>query len=286
MMHVHEARAGYLAWAASKLSGSAYVITRRVPNPIGTNPLTRSVYGRASRVVALSHAIQEILVGYQPSLPVSVIPSMTSQLPVDQSHLAQLRKTYAGRFIVGHAGALVNHHKGQQYLIHAAEMLRDKYPKMLFLFLGSGRDEQWLRNLAKDLDNVEFLGFQENIGDYLSLFDVFAFPSQHEGLGSVLLDAMAFGLPLVASGVDGIRDIIEPGMNGLLVPPRDAGALAACLETLYKDEDLRNSLSQQALKESERYSPEKIASQYMELYREVLAKELPLQKRTRNTPEK
>jgi glycosyltransferase involved in cell wall biosynthesis len=75
-------------------------------------------------------------------------------------------------------------------------------------------------------------------------------------------------------------------MNGLLVPPRDAGALAACLETLYKDEDLRNSLSQQALKESERYSPEKIASQYMELYREVLAKELPLQKRTRNTPEK
>ena len=267
---MHEARAGQIAYLASKLYGIPYVITRRVPNPLKRNPFTRAVYSRARRVVALSQAIRDVLLTYEPSLDVPVIPSMLSKPAVSPQRLEELRKEYQAYFIIGHAGALVNHHKGQQYLIEAATMLRERYPEMRFLLLGSGRDGQWLRGLALDLDNVEFLGFRENIGDYLSLFDVFAFPSQHEGLGSVLLDAMAFGLPIVASGVDGIMDVIEHGKTGLLVPPRDSQALAGCLETLYEEKALRSRLSQQASLEAERYSPERIASRYFELYSEVL----------------
>ena len=220
LLHAHEAKAAHMAFINKVLSGVPYIITRRVPNMPGNDPLTRRVYRSADGIVALSNAIRDVLLDYEPSLDVKVIPSMLTGLPINQEFVESLKVRYKGRFVVGHIGALQMRHKGQQYLIEVARLMQSSAPKVVFLFLGEGEDEAELKRQAKDLSNVEFLGFKENVIDYLKIFDLFAFPSLKEGLGSVLLDVLQHGCPIVASAVDGIKELIQNGENGLLVPPR------------------------------------------------------------------
>jgi len=270
LIHVHEAKAAQFAYLASRIYNRPYLITRRVPNPIKSNPLSSRIYTKAARIVALSAAIRDVLERYNVRLKPVIIPSMVSGLPVDPAFRDDIRSRYSGKFLVGHAGALVNRHKGQQYLLEAAATLQKKCPEMHFLLLGQGRDERWLKSLAVGLDNVEFVGFRDNLGDYLAAFDLFVFPSLQEGLGSVLLDAMHFGLPIVASDVDGIPDIIEHRKTGLLTPPGNGRALAESIEYLYHDREMRRELSENARAASLAYHPRMIADRYLQIYREII----------------
>lgn len=270
LAHAHETRAAQLAYLASRLTGQPYLITRRVPNKPKNNFFTRGVYRRAEVVVALSAAIRQVMEGFEPSIKTEIIPSMTAHLPRDEVAVRRIRENYAGRFLIGHAGALVMRHKGQQVLIEAARRLSTSHPDMHFLLLGAGEDEAELKRRARGLDNLEFLGFKHDVGNWLAALDLFVFPSLQEGLGSILLDAMEFGLPIIASNVDGIPEIIREGENGLLVPPGDASALAAAIEWLYADSDLRAALTAAGQVMIADYTPETIAPRYLALYRRLL----------------
>ena len=179
---------------------------------------------------------------------------MASHLPRNEITIIALKKRYSGKFLIGHIGALAPTHKGQLSLIEAARILQPLYPEMHFLLLGSGRDESFFRTEAAGLTNMEFLGFQENVGDYLAIFDLFAFPSLEEGLGSTLLDAMEFGVPIVASNVGGIPDIIIDQQNGLLFPPTDSRVLSEQIKKLYHNPDLRKILSENSQKMVRKFS--------------------------------
>ena len=98
-------------------------------------------------------------------------------------------------------------------------------PEAIFLMLGDGADKEMLQQASQDVKNIKWLGFKSNLGDYLSILDLFAFPSRNEGLGSTLLDVMDYNVPIIASAVDGIPDIVHHEKTGLLVPPNDASAL-------------------------------------------------------------
>jgi len=272
LIHAHEAKAAQFAYLSSRLYRRPYLITRRVPNPIKSNPLSRRIYIKSNMVVALSGAIRDLLVKYDSRLKPVIIPSMVSNLPFDPVSKDEIRRRFTGKFLVGHAGALVNRHKGQQYLLEAASILENVYPNIHFLFLGQGEDESWLKGLADGLSNVTFTGFIENLGDYLAAFDLFVFPSLQEGLGSVLLDAMQFRLPIVASDVDGIPDIIEHEKTGLLVPPRDGKALSRAIENLYLSGDKRLMLSENAYAATVKYHPREIAALYLSAYKQILSR--------------
>ena len=192
---------------------------------------------------------------------------MVSNLPVDPASSNQIKQRYKSKFLVGHAGALINRHKGQQYLLEAAALLQGKCPNIHFLLLGQGEDEQWLKRMAGDLKNVEFCGFCENIGDYMAAFDLFVFPSLQEGLGSVLLDAMQFKLPIIASAVDGILDIIVHGETGILIPPGDSHALYQSIKSLHDHRERREQLGEKAFAASQTYQPNAIAERYLQIYK-------------------
>jgi glycosyltransferase involved in cell wall biosynthesis len=267
LLHAHEAKASQYTYWVKRLLGIPYVITRRVPRVPGRNPLTRAIYRQASVVVALSRAIKVSLLKHNPELAVQIIPSMSAQLPVDASRVAALRARFAGKFVLGHIGALVNYHKGQQYLLEAARQLSRTHPELHLVLLGKGQDEQWFRELAAGLPNVSFEGFVDNVGDYLELFDLFVFPSLQEGLGSILLDAMRAGLPIVASEVDGIPDLIRDRENGLLVPPADSGALRDAILALQENGELRTALAERARADAGHYTPAQLADRYItEIY--------------------
>jgi len=106
------------------------------------------------------------------------------------------------------------------------------------LLVGTGELEGSLRRLAGDLGldgRVHFAGHRSDVGRCLEAMDVFVLPSLNEGMGRVLVEAMAMRVPCVASDVSGIRDLVKPGVNGLLVPPADAGALAEAIGVVLND---------------------------------------------------
>ena len=270
LIHAHEAKASHFALMANLRFGTPYIITRRIPNMPKDNYFTRQVYRRATRIVAISRAIKNNLQKYDADLDVSVIPSMSSKLPVDHGQVERLRREFQDKFVIGHIGALVDHHKGQSYIVECARVMAQSHPNVVFLLLGRGRDEDALRQKADGLSNLRFVGFVENVGDYIELFDMFVFPSLEEGLGSILLDVMRAAKPIVASDVDGIPDIIRDKENGRLIPAADSEAMRVTLIELYNDEAQRRRLSTQASIDVEQYTPQSISSRYLELYRQLM----------------
>ncbi|GIX21914.1 MAG: glycosyl transferase [Gammaproteobacteria bacterium] len=269
LLHAHDAKAAQWALLNHGLRGTPYVMTRRMSRPSKDIAFTRAVYRRAAQVIGLTRAVRDGVHRIVPDVDVLIIPSMFARLPVDPQRVAALRARYAGRFVIGHIGALINPHKGQAVLIQAMRRLRH-LADLHVLLLGTGRDERVLKAMAADLPNVEFVGFVDNVGDWIAVFDLFAFPSLEEGLGSSLLDVMAQAKPIVATATGGILDVIEDGVNGLLVPPRDAAALAEAIERLYHDPALRTRLGEAGLRSLERYAPETVAAQHVALYRRLL----------------
>lgn len=264
LVHAHDAKAVHWAWLHRRLFDTPYLITRRVDTPVKRKASNKIFYRGASRCVALSRVIAADIQPLSP-YPVVQIPSAFTPLAPNQDVAQAFRARYPGRFFVGHAGALVDRHKGQRVLLDAARRLQHSQPDMLFVFFGRGEDEAALQQESAALDNVVWAGFQPDIGHYLPALDVFAFPSRNEGLGSVLLDAMRAGVPVVASQTGGIPDIVHHGETGLLFPPGDSETLARHLVSL-RDATLRQTLAEKATQRLTGYSPEAMANAYLALY--------------------
>lgn len=270
LVHAHEAKAVHWAYLHHLLRGTPYLLTRRVPQPIRNKRFNRLTYRATSCAVAISSVIEHHLC-QRAWCPVTHIPSALAHLPSDPARVAGLRERFHGHRVVGHIGALVDRHKGQRLLIETAEQLRDSHPDLLFLCLGQGEDDAQLRRESSHLDNLVWEGFRDNVGDYLEIMDLFAFPSRNEGLGSILLDAMDHGVPVVATAVDGIPDIVAHGRSGLLVPPGDAQALAAAITDLIDDPAQRARLAQGAREQLADFTPASMAKAYLTLYERILS---------------
>lgn len=140
-------------------------------------------------------------------------------------------------------------YKGADELIRAVAQLRAKFPRLNLLAVGGGDDLPRLKKIASDLNVSSVVHFLEGISrqELAACYahaDIFALPSTGEGFGFVFLEAMAFGKPIVGAQAGGATDLIEDGVNGLLVPPHDPEKLAQALERLLRDESLRAALGQ------------------------------------------
>lgn len=140
--------------------------------------------------------------------------------------------------------------KGQIYLLQAFGKLLVRQPKAYLLIAGRpGAATAELQHAAAELrlvERVRFLGYREDVPDLLAAADVFAFPSLFEGIGGAILEAMALGLPVVASRLDGLAEVVTDGLDGLLVPPADPSSLAAAIGQVLERGDLRTALASRA----------------------------------------
>jgi glycosyltransferase involved in cell wall biosynthesis len=272
LVHVHQGRAMYPAFLRRIFSGVPYIITRRVPNPPGKGWLTRRAYAGASKLVAISGAVaqvmSEVLALQQESI--AVIPDAFEPLESDPDTARQLRAKWGGEFVVGHVGALDHEHKGQGDLIKVAREFADSHPDVRFVLVGSGRDEERFKEQSSGLANLHLAGFQDRVGDYLQAFDLFAFPSLKEGMGSVLLDAMDHDLAVVASDVGGIPEVVNHGQTGILVPASNPAQLGQAIAKLYMDPALRRKLGQAGKIRSTQFSAAIMAERYLPVYKESI----------------
>jgi glycosyltransferase involved in cell wall biosynthesis len=136
-----------------------------------------------------------------------------------------------------------------------------------------GEEEFKLSKQVENLgiaDNVRFLGWRPDVNEIMGCFDIFVLPSLNEGMGRVLVEAMSAGLPIVASRVGGIPDLVTHGENGLLVPPADAGALERAISDLLSDEARRKRMGETAKRMCRPFSVEAMADKIDNLYSRLL----------------
>ena len=146
--------------------------------------------------------------------------------------------------------------KGNRYLVEAASILARKGRDVKVAVVGEGPQKAELEAQARALgvaDRLRFLGFQRDVARAFAAFDVAVFPSLWEGTPLTLFEAMAMRKPIVATSVDGLKDVLRHEDNALIVPPRDAAALALSLERALDDRDLASRLSEGALRTSRRF---------------------------------
>jgi glycosyltransferase involved in cell wall biosynthesis len=164
-------------------------------------------------------------------------------------------------------------HKGQRYLVDAAHLVVQEMPDGRFIILGEGELREHLEKQVHEYHlekHVLLPGFRTDVLGCIKGFDLFAMSSVTEGLGTSLLDAMACGRPIVATEAGGIPEIVEDGVNGLLVPPRDARALARAIVDALKDEPLRRRMGAAGLaRVHEHFTVERMVDETVSVYARV-----------------
>jgi len=130
-----------------------------------------------------------------------------------------------------------------------------------------------LCNFLKVTDEVEITGYVENtsVWNYLSAMNVFVLSSKHEGLPNAVLEAIALGMPIVATSVDGIKDILCHQVNALLVPPDDMVSMRDAIVEILRNDSLATQLSSGALELNRRLTPEAEREKWLKLYSDLLA---------------
>ena len=264
--HAHDGRTVYSGLLASLLYGIPYVITRRIVAPQSNKSLRRWAYRRAARLVAISNAVVKSIKRRFDAADVTVIADACSGFEADPEAAQALRARYPGKTIIGHVGALDHSHKGQSTIIDVARMVAESQPDWQFVICGDGRDEARYRAEIGDLDNVALIGWVDNVGDYLASFDLFLYPSLHEALGSTLLDALHCGLPIVATNVDGIPDIVEDGVNGTLVEPERPEQIAAAIGELLGDPERLRVMREGNVTKAGKYDVKYMTDAYLAVY--------------------
>lgn len=268
LIHVHEGRAIYWALIQSTLFNIPYIVTRRIDNPLKDKFLSNLAYSRASALVGLSNEIiHQIKLRHKKAVTYK-IPSSPVSYSIDKVRVDQIKSQFEGKFLVIQAANLLKH-KGHDVTINAARDLEKTTPNVHFILLGDGKERETLETMAQGLNNITFMGRQSNMGDWFNAADLLIHPSYTEGLGSVILEAINAGLPIIASNAGGIPDIIDGKNSGLLIEPGSHKQLAEHISTLYKDKSALNGLISGGQSVLPTFNIETTAQQYQSLYNEV-----------------
>jgi glycosyltransferase involved in cell wall biosynthesis len=176
-------------------------------------------------------------------------------------------------FILGTIGRLTAQ-KGTEYLIKAFRNIVDLHPHCRLVIVGRGELEVGLKNLSVSLGlekRVFFAGFHEDIGPWMDLFDVFIFPSLWEGFGMVLLEAMEYHKPVIASSVSAIPEIVVHQKTGLLVKPQDPVALGkACVRMIEYGKFRKSAGEAGFLRLRKEFGVQRMMDEIQDLYEECL----------------
>lgn len=239
---------------------------------------------QAGAVIAVSREIEDDLKRHNLGSLTSTIPNGVDTLrfcPVNEVAKSALRQKlgYPGnKKLVLFSGRLVRR-KGVDILLQAWKIVVPSHPDAMLVIVGSGKTqadsvEQELQQTVKDsrlTDSVRFMGNVTNVPEHLRVADCFILPSRREGLPNSVLEAMATGLPVIATRIGGVTDLISHEENGLLFDVDDAYGLAALLHSLLENSTYGRKLGEAALQTvREAYSMEAVADQYHELYLKLL----------------
>jgi glycosyltransferase involved in cell wall biosynthesis len=274
VIHAHSSRDAWLAGAAGKLLGVPVFRTRHLLTPIG-GPY---VYARLTdRVLTVSEDVRRYLISAGvPGEKIIAVPTGINLKRFDPARpdLVDMRARFhlsRDAYVIGLV-AVLRLAKGHRFLLQAVKRLAPEFPQLKLLIAGTGPQERNIKNLIRELDlgeQVLMLGQQDDIPSLLKALDVFVLPAQEEALGTALIEATAMGVPVIATRIGGIPEVL--GEAGLLFESEDVDALANHLRTLIRSPELAARLrAQGAARARELYDENLMVRRTEALYRQAV----------------
>ncbi|HJU67726.1 MAG TPA: glycosyltransferase family 4 protein [Gemmatimonadaceae bacterium] len=272
IVHAHTAHAAAIAALATFGTRTKVVIARRVDFPLRRNLGTRLKYARAHAVIAVSKAVAAIVAeAGVPRDRIHVVPDgvdLGRRVQPASTEVLKSLGVVPDEPLIVQVAALVAH-KDPLTFVRAISIVRERVAGVQALMIGEGP----LRAAAQaevsrlDLDRTLFLtGFRRDADELLAAAHLATLSSVEEGLGSVLLDAMAFGVPIAATRAGGIPETVAHGETGLLSPPGEPAALAENIIRLLSDPDYAASLAARGRMRVEEFSVARMVERTLDVY--------------------
>lgn len=264
LLHAHCGRSIYWCLIEKILTGRPYLATRRVPDPVREHWASRLAYQKAAKLVAITRATAQSL------------PSNVSQdsITICHSTLAQNYEPNPTPKVTNpqspnilQIGNLLTH-KGYHTTFACAKQLAQSHPQATITILGERRDS----DLSEQIDqhaNIRYIGVTDPT-PYYQQADLFIFPSWDEGMGSSLLEAMNHALPIIASNVGGIPEVIDHYETGLLIPPQSEQALYNAIVWALDHPQFCQAMGIRGHQKLTQFLPDKMAETYFNLYQSCL----------------
>jgi glycosyltransferase involved in cell wall biosynthesis len=267
IIHTHDVKAEFAALAAARLTGVPLVGSYYGRLAMASRFLQIADLGRFLTFRAFDHVLansraqcEELLRWGVPARRVAILPSfvptrdLRPPAPAERSAARAALGIPADQPVLATVARL-SRNKGHRYLLEALPAIRAQAPNLLYVIAGEGDDrargEGGLRSLLERqvralglTKHVRFLGYYPDVRTVLHAADLLVSPSLLEGMQVALLEAMAAGLPIVATAIGGTPDVVADGETGLLVPPADPAALAGAVAALLADPARRHCLGQ------------------------------------------
>jgi glycosyltransferase involved in cell wall biosynthesis len=283
LIHSHGYRADVIGVLLSKAMGLPLISTCHgfISNDHHLtiyNRLDRFMLRFARKIIAVSNGIRNQLIrsGIEGTRVLTIqnavnVSFSSETITINRQARRQACNLAEKDFVVGYVGRL-SEEKGVGYLLEAISMLKESEVPVKLLVIGDGPQKKTLEDFVKgkSIEHVVFFaGFQNEIETWLPAMDVFVLPSLTEGTPMSLLEAMALGIPVVASSVGGVPQVVDSEENGILVSPGKPQDIEQAIQRLFKNEDLRKRFSEEAQKKiKEKYNVEgwiyKIENEYRE----------------------
>ncbi|MBW1802926.1 MAG: glycosyltransferase family 4 protein [Deltaproteobacteria bacterium] len=292
IVHTHNSKAGFLGRLAARLTGVPVVVHTvhgfafHDEEPLWRRRLFRNLERLASRwchkMIFISQplidwALREKIVSGDKIVKIYSGIELDQFQPLSRNDIDRIREKWQiGREdpVIGIVSKLWEG-KGHENLLHAIRGLKKGMKDVKLVIVGEGHLQTYLEHKVRELDlnnAVIFTGFQENVAEFIATFDVAVLPSLFEGMGRVLLEAMAMEKPVVASRVGGIPDLVEHGANGLLVPPGDIHELENALKKVLIDKAMAKKMGRMGRQRvTKRFSSEAMVRAIEHVYRELLS---------------
>jgi len=250
IVHAHVARDYPLAALARGRSNARLVLTRHVLFPL--NQIHKLTLRRTSRVIAVSRAVAESLYS-QSVFDAEKVVTIHNGINLTKFASVEARQASSQKFRVGTAGHIAPI-KGQEDFVRAAAIVIQNHPDVEFVMAGedksrSRENRMALEKLIRELgleQNVTLIGWVDDMPQFLSTLDLFVSSARSEPFGLAIVEAMAAGVPVVATASEGALEIIDDQRSGRLVPIGDPASVANVIEQLISDATERRRLAQNA----------------------------------------
>ena len=270
---------GFISWRFFKKYNIPYIVSLRGADVPGyaerfsfiykiITPLIKKIWKDAAEVIANSQGLKELALRTNSKQKISVI---YNGIDTEKFKPASVPKNN-NKFIITPGASRLTSRKGLVYLIRAVDKLSKKYQQVELKIMGDGEGERVrLEEIVDKLNlrgRVVFLGRipREKTFSYYQEADVFVLPSLNEGMSNAMLEALATGLPILATDTGGSKELITEGENGYIIEMKNAQDIADKLEKLINNSELKNKMGEASRRRALEMSWEKVAKEYYQTY--------------------
>jgi len=280
IINTHSSRDSWMGSIAGRLAGARVLRTRHISSPLNKSPFTRLVYGPlCDGIITTGDSIKRQLVK-ELGLSPKKVRSIPTGIDVGRFASASGGTVRAGLGLTGEniilgTAAVLRSWKGHEYVIGALPEVLREFTGVRLVLAGEGpwrkKVEECIKGLGLE-DKVFLLGHREDIPEVVNAFDISLLASYaSEGIPQFLLQSMAAGKPVIGTSVGGIPEVVEDGVTGILVPPKDPAAIAEAVRTMLSDRERMARMGEAGRKAVlERHTMDMMLDSLEELYETVL----------------